>query len=287
MPEGGLLAIFAHPDDETFGIGGTMARYAARGIPVTMICATRGEVGEITAGSDATPETLGHFREQELRDAMAILGVTDVRFLGFRDSGMQGTPENDDPRAFIKAHPDAVTHSLVRAIRELRPAVIATWDASGGYGHPDHIAVHHHATAAFQASGDASMYRTAGEAWQPQRLFYTAIPMREFARVMVEMRAAGIDVPSVAEDDSAMAALPRVEPNCVIDVGDLVEIKERAMLAHRTQISDMDPFMRMPKELRHRFFGREYFYLAQPRLPSERSPEGGMLDDLFAEIEQG
>jgi LmbE family N-acetylglucosaminyl deacetylase len=275
MPEGGLLAIFAHPDDETFGIGGTMARCAARGVPVTMICATRGEVGEITEASSATAATLGHFREQELRDAMAILGVTDVRFLGFRDSGMQGTPENDDPRALIKAHPDAVTHLLVRAIRELRPAVVATWDASGGYGHPDHVAVHHRATDAFRAAADASKFQTAGTPWATPRLFYNAIPVQEFVRIMAEMRERGIDVPSIGEGDDIMK-LPRVEPNCTIDVMEFVEIKERAMLAHRTQISDMDPFMRIPEDLRHRFFGREYFHRAHPPLPA-----GTMLDDLF------
>lgn len=277
MPEGGLLAIFAHPDDETFGLGGTMARYAARGVPVTMVCATRGEVGEISPGTGATADTLGRFREEELRVAMAMLGVTDVRMMGFRDSGMQGTPENDDERALIKAHPDAVTHMLVRTIRELRPAIVATWDASGGYGHPDHIAVHHHATAAFHAAGDASKYPTAGEPWQPERLFYTAIPIKEFVRLMEEMRSLSGEVPNVAEDDNAMADLPRVEPNCIIDVGDLVAVKEQAMLAHRTQISDMDPFMKLPEASRNRFFGREYFYQAHPPLP-----DGAMLDDFFA-----
>lgn len=276
MPNGGLLAIFAHPDDETFGLGGTMARAASRGVPVTMICATRGEVGEISPGTGATPDTLGRFREEELRVAMGMLGVTDVRMLGFRDSGMQGTPENDDERALIKAHPDAVVHMLVRAIRELRPVVVATWDESGGYGHPDHVAVHHHATVAFHAAGDASKYPTAGEPWQPKRLFYTAIPIQEFVRFMQEMREADIDVPSVVEDDGAMAELPRVEPNCIVDVSDLVALKERAMLAHATQITEMDPFMRMPEEKRRRFFGREYFYQAYPPLPA-----GTMLDDLF------
>ena len=93
---------------------------------------------------------------------------------------------------------------------------------------------------------------------------------------MEEMREANIDVPSVAEDDDAMAELPRVEPNCIVDVSDLVALKERAMLAHGTQISDMDPFMRMPEEKRRRFFGREYFYQAHPPLPA-----GTMLEDLF------
>ncbi len=89
------------------------------------------------------------------------------------------------------------------------------------------------------------------------------------------MRERGIDVPSIGEGDEIMK-LPRVEPNCTIDVMEFVEIKERAMLAHRTQISDMDPFMRIPEDLRHRFFGREYFHRAHPPLPA-----GTMLDDLF------
>jgi len=278
MPTGGLVAIFAHPDDETFGLGGTMAYYAERGVPVTMICATRGEVGEISAGHEATSETLGQFREQELRDAMAVLGVTDVRFLDFRDSGMQGTPENDDPRAFINAAPGRVVPALVTVIRERRPDVVVTWDASGGYGHPDHIATHHHATAAFHAAADPAQHRDAGAPWQAAALFYTAIPMAEFGRLMDEMRKRGIDLPDIAEDEALMAELPRVEANCIIDVERYFERKMRAMLAHRSQISDLDPFLRIPEDLRRSFFGREYFHRAHPAAPS-----GIMLGDLLAE----
>jgi LmbE family N-acetylglucosaminyl deacetylase len=276
MPTGGLLAIFAHPDDETFGLGGTMARYAERGVPVTMLCATRGEVGEIAAGSAATPETLGAFREQELRDAMGILGVTDVRFLDFRDSGMQGTPENGDPRNLINASTDAAIAPIVAAIRERRPDVIVTWDASGGYGHPDHIATHHHATAGYHAAADGSRYAHAGPPWLAPALFYTAIPIEEFGRMMQAMRDRGIDVPEFAADES-IAELPRVKANCVIDVATYFERKMRAMLAHSSQITKDDPFMRIPEDLQRSFFGREYFYRAHPAMP-----EGAMIDDLLA-----
>lgn len=279
MSTGGLLAIFAHPDDETFGLGGTMARYAGQGIPVTMLCATRGEVGEISPGTDATPETLGQHREQELRDAMGILGVTDVRFLEFRDSGMYGTPENRDPRNLHNAAPEDVVGPIVRIIRERRPDVIATWDASGGYGHPDHIAVHHHATAAFKVAADAGSFPDAGEPWQAGRLFYTAIPMEEFGKLLEEMREIGGEGLEVTEDDERMASLPRVRPNCIIDVAEFFERKEAAMLAHKTQIRDMDGLMRLPVTTRRRFFGREYFYLAEPELP-----DGAKIDDLFAKI---
>ena len=278
MP-GGLLAIYAHPDDETFGVGGTMAHYADRGIPVAMICATRGEVGEIAPGTGATPETLGQYREQELRDAMAILGVSDVRFLDFRDSGMQGTPENDDPRSLHKADPAKVIEPLVRAIRELRPDVIATWDASGGYGHPDHIAIHHHASAAYHAAADASQYTQAGAPWRTRALYYTAIPIRAFADLMQELQRRGLRSEEIVGGDENFGELPRVEPNCMIDVSDQYDRKQRAFAAHATQNNPDDLFATMPDDLARGFFGREYFYRADPPLPT-----GAHLDDLMSDL---
>jgi LmbE family N-acetylglucosaminyl deacetylase len=275
MTTGGLLAIFAHPDDETFGVGGTMARYAGRGVPVTMICATRGEVGEIAKGSAATPQTLGQFREQELRDAMGILGVADVRFLDYRDSGMKGTDENNDPRAFMNAPADAVVAGLVRAIRERRPDAVVTWDESGGYGHPDHVATHHHATAAFRAAADPAQYPDAGPAWDGASLFYVSIPMEEFGRVMEEMRKRGIEVPDFGADEE-IAALPRLQTNCIVDVSELFEHKMQAMLAHSSQITPDDAFMSMPEDIQRSFFGREYFHRAHPPVP-----DGVQLDDLL------
>ena len=279
MPQDGLLAIFAHPDDETFGVGGVMAHYADRGVPVTMICATRGEVGEIAPGTGATPETLGQYREQELRDACVILGVTDVRFLPFRDSGMDGTPENEDPRSLVQADAEAVIEPLVRAIRELQPALVVTWDASGGYGHPDHIAVHRHATEAFRAAADASRYPMAGAAWQARALYYVAIPIREFMRLGEEMRKRGVDMGEPPGGDENIARLEHVEPNCIVDVSAQYERKWQALGTHRTQIGAEDMFAKMPEDLRRTFMSREYFYRAEPALPA-----GVMLEDLFADL---
>jgi N-acetyl-1-D-myo-inositol-2-amino-2-deoxy-alpha-D-glucopyranoside deacetylase len=276
MPEGGLLAIFAHPDDETFGIGGTMAHYAGRGVPVTMICATRGEVGEIAPGTDATPENLGVFREQELRDACAILGVQDVRFLGFRDSGMAGTADNEDQRAFARAHPDAVTHLLVKLIRETRPRVIVTWDPSGGYGHPDHIAAHKHATRAYSAAADPAQFPTAGPPHKADALYWLALPMSIFAELDKELRARGLptfDVPGGAEE---LQQLEHVEPNVVLDVRDHYDQKVQALASHRTQMNNDDIFVSMPDDLRRKFFANEYFYRVDPKLP-----DGTMLHGLF------
>lgn len=279
MATGGLLAIFAHPDDEGFDFAGTMAHYAEKGLPVTVVCATRGEVGEISPGTGATPETLPQFREQELRDAMAILDVQDVRFLDFRDSGMVGTDDNNNPAALMNARAESVIEPIVRIIRERRPDVIVTWDESGGYGHPDHIAVHRHVTAAFSAAADASQYADAGDPWKARALFYTVVPMEAFQELMDAMRTEGESM-NVAEDDSAMAELPRVEPNCIIDVDRFFDRKMEAMAAHRTQMNDMRPILAVPMDIRRRFFGREYFYRAAPPLP-----DGDKIDDLFARLD--
>ena len=278
MATGGLLALYAHPDDETFGVGGTMAHYAERGVPVTMVCATRGEVGEIAPGTGATPETLGAFREQELRDAMAILGVHDVRFLDYRDSGMAGTPENADPRAFANAPADDVIEAFVRVIRERRPDAIATWDPTGGYGHPDHVAVHQHATAAFHAAADPTRFPHLGEPWDGARLFYTCFPIEEWVYVMDEMRKLGLETPTF-EDDGSMTAMPRLPANVIIDVAPHYDAKRAAMLAHRTQITKDDPFMRLPDEIAKRFFGREYFHRAHPALAN-----GHILADFMEDV---
>jgi LmbE family N-acetylglucosaminyl deacetylase len=143
-----LLVIFAHPDDEG-GTSGTLAYYIARGAAVTLACATRGEVGEISDPILATPETLGEVREAELRAACAHLGIEDVRFLGYRDSGMVDTPPNNDPRSLHQAPLDSVVAQLVGLIRDVRPHAIITFEPAGGYGHPDHLAVHRGKRRAF------------------------------------------------------------------------------------------------------------------------------------------
>ncbi len=177
-----LLAVFAHPDDESFGVGGTLAKYAANGTRVVLVCATRGEVGEISDASLATPESLAHVRENELRCAANTLGITDLLFLDYRDSGMDGTPENLDPHAFIQAPPHEVVEKLVQVIREFQPQVVITFDPGGGYGHPDHIAISRYTTQACSLASSSTDFPEAGPPWQPMRLFYNAIPSSFFVK---------------------------------------------------------------------------------------------------------
>ena len=271
MADGGLLVALAHPDDESL-ISGTIARYASR-MPVTMLCATRGEVGEIAPGTGATRETLGAVREQELRDACKLLGVDDVRFLTYRDSGMQGTPENDDPRNFARADAERVAGEILAIIEQVRPKVVVTWDETGGYGHPDHVAMHERTLGAFDKLHDV------GQSGAPDALYYMAIPISEFVRVMSEMRARGIDVGEPPGGGEAVASMPRAEANCVIEVSDEYELKRQALRAHKTQLDTFGPFTNMPPDLERSFFGREYFFRARPPLPV-----GMTIDDLFAEL---
>jgi N-acetyl-1-D-myo-inositol-2-amino-2-deoxy-alpha-D-glucopyranoside deacetylase len=162
-PEGGrrLLLVHAHPDDESIGTGATMAKYAAQGAHVTLVTCTLGELGEIIPPGLAhlaadRDDRLGQYRIGELDAACAALSVTDHRFLGgpgrWRDSGMMGTPGNDDPRCFWRADVGAAAAALGAVIREVRPQVMVSYDAEGGYGHPDHIQAHRVARRAFRLS---------------------------------------------------------------------------------------------------------------------------------------
>ena len=118
-PRNSILGVYAHPDDESFGTGGTLAKYASQGAQITLICATRGEAGEISDPSLATPETLARVREEELRSACRVLGISEPLFLGYRDSGMAGTPDNDHPRALCRADSQEVVGRLVALVRRL------------------------------------------------------------------------------------------------------------------------------------------------------------------------
>ena len=153
-----LLFVGAHPDDETFGIGGTLAQYAAAGVKVYYACATRGEVGTADAESMKGFNSVGDMRWAELECAARVLGLAGVVHLGYRDSGMAGSPDNRHPESLAMAPLEQAAGKIVKVIRELRPEVVITHDPLGGYRHPDHIAVNRATVAAFKAAGDGSLY---------------------------------------------------------------------------------------------------------------------------------
>src|SRR5918995_222801 len=205
-----LMTVHAHPDDETIGTGGTMAKAVAEGRRVVLVTCTRGEMGEIVVPDLDTPDNhrrLGELRAVELERAMGHLGVTEWENLGYRDSDMMGRAGNRDPRSFWQADPDEAARRLVWLIRTYQPDVITTYNEYGGYGHPDHIRVHDVAVRAFPRAGDPACYPeqlapehggsgpAAAEGglapWSPAKLYEQAFPASFFKRMLELSEAAG------------------------------------------------------------------------------------------------
>lgn len=272
-----ILATFAHPDDESFGVGGTMARYVAEGAHVALVCATRGEVGQISDPALATPETLPAVREGELRCAAAAFGLQELIFLDYRDSGMAGTAENNDPRAFINVPAEEVVARLVGLIRRIRPQVVITFDPEGGYGHPDHIAIHKHTVAAFHAAGDGARYPEQGAPWRPERLFYSVVPRSFFERMRGAMEAAGMDTSGFERFGERAWTDDKITLS--LDVSAQVEAKWRALECHATQFGPENPFRKMPADVVKAIMSQEHFALAAPA-PAPGAPLADLYDGL-------
>jgi LmbE family N-acetylglucosaminyl deacetylase len=170
-----MLVCLAHPDDETFGMGGTLALYTLRGVNVHLVCGTRGEVGEMTPDLMQGFNSIGERRESELRCAAGILGLAGVYFLEYRDSGMPGTPDNQHPEALAAQPLDQVAGKLTHYIRLLHPQVVVTHDPIGGYKHPDHIAMHRATRRAFELAADSN-YITDLPNFQAGKLYYQTMP---------------------------------------------------------------------------------------------------------------
>ncbi|RKT52620.1 N-acetyl-1-D-myo-inositol-2-amino-2-deoxy-alpha-D-glucopyranoside deacetylase [Saccharothrix australiensis] len=225
-----MLLVHAHPDDESLWTGGTIARYAASGVHVTVVTCTLGEEGEIIPPAlreltaDAADQ-LGGYRVAELRSACAALGVTDHRFLGgigrWRDSGMAGVAANDHPRAFVRGPFDEQVADLSAIITSVKPQVVVTYDAFGGYGHPDHIRAHEITMAA------------AGEV---DRVFF-AVTSRSATEAGVAALAAHEDLPWRLPEPGELPVTDDADITTTIDVSEHLVAKVRALRAHATQVS--------------------------------------------------
>lgn len=229
----GILWILAHPDDESFGGAGMFAWARQQGIATGLVCATRGEVGAISDPALATPITLGAVREQELRGAMNVVELTDLRLMGYRDSGMAGTPENDDPRALINAPREETIAHLVGQIRELRPETVITFGPDGVYGHPDHVYIGDVASEAVLEAVKPTTF-ALGEPWKVSALYHVAVPRD----VLIAYRNRP-DGPfrSMSEEEVQRLGTPAEEITHWLDTIDYIDVSRRAVLHHATQIS--------------------------------------------------
>jgi N-acetyl-1-D-myo-inositol-2-amino-2-deoxy-alpha-D-glucopyranoside deacetylase len=231
-----LLLVHAHPDDESLWTGGTIARYAARGVQVTVVTCTLGEQGEIIPpylaelAADAADQ-LGGYRAGELRSACAALRVTDHRFLGgigrWRDSGMAGDAANGHPRAFTGGSIDEQAESLRAVIAEVKPQVVVTYDEQGGYGHPDHIRAHDITRAAAAASQDVA------------RLFHTVRPAGPTELGVAELTTLD-GLPFRLPKPGELPVVADESITTVVDIAEHLPAKLRALRAHATQVSVWD-----------------------------------------------
>jgi LmbE family N-acetylglucosaminyl deacetylase len=259
-----VVSFHAHPDDESIQVGGTLAKAAADGHRVVLVFATRGEHGEVEDGFLADGETLGERREAETMASADVLGAKRVEFLGYEDSGMIGTPENDRPEAFWQADVEEAAARLAEILREERAEVLTAYDADGGYGHPDHIQVHRVGLRAAQLAGTTR--------------FFEATMNRDHLRSLIEAAAASGEVPAEdAPDPTAMDTFgrPASAITTTVDVRDFIPAKKASMAAHASQIADSHFLLSMADELFAASFGQEWFI-------RHGVPEGHRDDDLFA-----
>jgi N-acetyl-1-D-myo-inositol-2-amino-2-deoxy-alpha-D-glucopyranoside deacetylase len=303
-----LMTVHAHPDDETIGTGGTMARAVRDGRRVILVTCTRGELGDIVVPALDTPDyhrRLGELRAAELEAAMGELGVTEWENLGYRDSDMMGRAGNNDPRCFWKADLDAAAGRLTWLVRRERPDVMTTYNSFGGYGHPDHIRTHDVAVRAFARAGDPAWYpeQLAPEhggngppstdgglaPWAPAKLYEQAIPASVRDSMREAMEHAGKPsfwmppedaTPEQRAEFEAFTAKMLVPDESIttwVDVSDVLERKWAAIGRHVTQIVADSSFMLLGLDGWRRHWNREAFILRESRIAAP-TPE----DDLFA-----
>jgi LmbE family N-acetylglucosaminyl deacetylase len=280
-----LLAVFAHPDDETFGPGGTLARYAATGVDVHYLCATRGDVGEVDAAlmSQNGHASAADLRTAELMCASQILGLAGVEFLDYRDSGMEGSPENLHPQSLYQADRVRLAGEVTAVIRQLQPQVVITFDPFGGYGHPDHIAIHYATLAAFFAAGDARRFPEQLAAglplYQPARLYYSTFDKRALRWLIRLMPLAGKNPRAFGTNqdiDLVEIASWHVPITTRIDVGRYLDTKWRAAACHASQGGGSGLWGILPLPIRRRLLASETFSRVYPR------PGPALEKDLFA-----
>jgi mycothiol S-conjugate amidase len=286
-----LMAVHAHPDDESSKGAATMARYVREGVEVLVCTLTGGERGDILNKKMERPEIradLAGVRRAEMEKARQILGVQQ-RFLGFVDSGLpEGDPLPPLPDGCFALQPlEVAAAPLVAAVREFRPHVLLTYDENGGYPHPDHIKTHQVAVEAFEAAADPDRYPGCGEPWQPLKLYYFVTFHRaRFTALHEEMLRRGLESPYAERladwtDDDDDRGRTRHEITTRVPCGDYFEVRDQALIAHATQVDPEGGWFACPAEVQRVAWPSEDYHLARSCVDA-----GLPEDDLFAGIRE-
>jgi mycothiol S-conjugate amidase len=280
-----IMVVHAHPDDEVFGGGATLARYADEGIHAILVTSTNGECGEVL-DPDLDPEKdkerLGEIRVAELRRAADALGVETLELLGYRDSGMWEWPSNGHPESFNQADLNEAVGRMVRLIRQHRPDVVVTYNEDGGYAHPDHLMTHLVTTAAFQAAADPTRYPDAGEPWAASKLYALAWSRGDMHRLWWALKERGIKWPGRGEADEDRPpdwGAPDEMLTARIDVSGYRDRIKQARAAHRSQLKPDGFWNSLPEDIASQRFRYENFIRLRSRV---KAPE--REDDLFAGV---
>jgi LmbE family N-acetylglucosaminyl deacetylase len=235
-----LVFFGAHPDDESFGVGATLAQYAAAGVKTYYVCSTGGEAGTVDPKHLREHDSIEKLRAAELKCAAEALGLAGVFYLGYRDSGMPGSPDNQHPNSLAMAPLEEAARRAVKIMREIKPDVIITHDAGGGYGHPDHIATHDLTVQAFQAAGDPGRYPEAGPAFQPRKLYFAVRPFRSMQLIVRLMPLFGqdphhfgrnkdVDITRMMGDEHPVHAIVRLKKRSIM-------LRNEAAACHASQL---------------------------------------------------
>ncbi len=256
------MCVHAHPDDECIMTGGTLLRAAEAGVRTTVVTCTGGERGEIHNMDEAEVRPrMAEVRRDELQRALSVLGAGAPTFLGYVDSGMMGTDGNDDPQSFWRAPMDEAVGRLVAQIRSFKPDVLITYDAFGGYGHPDHIQTHRVALLAAEACAIRALYPEAGPPWRVRKVYFATLPKSAILRVGELLAAMGLPSPFgdfERVEDVPMGAFDE-EIGAVVDVRPHLERKLEALHQHRSQLDPSSFFLNVPEEFSDQAFGTEWF----------------------------
>lgn len=282
------MAVHAHPDDESSGTGGLLRLAAEHGHTTVLVTCTNGDLGDVKDArlalkpreNPADRARLAAVRLDELRRAAAILGVTHLYTLNYRDSGMQGWETNTEVDVFAQVDVPTVAQQLAQLIRQHRPDIIVTYDEQGGYGHPDHVMTHRATMAALPLAADAACCSPGEEPWQVRKVYYTAWARSEALRTLRVMHRLGRQTRlRDADFDPQSLGCPDEQITTRVDVRSVLRAKWQALFTHRSQMHQYDFFwwfVRLTGPWLYRYESFRCVYSAAPVTPPEADIFAGL-----------